>query len=339
MKVIAKGKIETVLDRLAENADVFVPMQRGPQTGFFSWKSFDDYNDDLMLDILNVYLPPKNIVLSPTEKLCTCRPEGAEIDNSQLDKEMEAKIIFGIRGCDVQAISELDQILLSQGNENRYYQTRRDRTILVASACYYPGASCFCTSMGGNPTEVAAADIIIHDVGADGYVWEAKTEKGQIITDKIADLLEEKQITLPEPKPLSRKVDDEGVAEKLQAMFEHPLWEKYSEPCHTCGICTFTCPSCNCFDMQSQNWGEEGCLFTCYDSCMYRGHTLMASRDNPGAAALERFRNRFLHKLQFYPERYGKTLCTGCGRCIALCPAGYSIVKIIAEVKEADLGV
>ncbi|MCX5780977.1 MAG: 4Fe-4S dicluster domain-containing protein, partial [Firmicutes bacterium] len=103
-------------------------------------------------------------------------------------------------------------------------------------------------------------------------------------------------------------------------------------------ICTYSCPTCYCFDIQVKNWGEEGYRFRCYDSCMYKEYSLMAGGHNPREASVERFRNRFLHKLQFFNERYGTPLCTGCGRCIVVCPAGISIVSIINEIKEAELG-
>jgi sulfhydrogenase subunit beta (sulfur reductase) len=69
MKVLKTGKIEQVLDRLAQQADVYAPMLRGQQSGFFSWRSYDEDYDDLMFDILNVYQPPKDIVLPQTEKM------------------------------------------------------------------------------------------------------------------------------------------------------------------------------------------------------------------------------------------------------------------------------
>jgi hypothetical protein len=103
MKVLAKNKIESVLDRLGQEAEVIVPMQRGPQSGYFSWQSYDEDNDDLMLDALNVYLPPKGVVLPQTEKMYSFRQEGTEIDIDKVYAEATVKIIFGARGSDVQA--------------------------------------------------------------------------------------------------------------------------------------------------------------------------------------------------------------------------------------------
>ena len=78
---------------------------------------------------------------------------------------------------------------------------------------------------------------------------------------------------------------------------------------------------------------------------MYNEYTMMAGGHNPRAAEAARFRNRLLHKLQFFEERYGMPLCTGCGRCISACPqktihpmdsrANEILVKKIAEYSLA----
>lgn len=337
MKVLKSSKIEQVLDRLAEQADVYVPMLRGPQSGFFSWKTYNEDSDDLMFDVLNVYQSPKNVVLPQTEKMYNFRQQGQDVNIDQVFADVQPKIIMGIRSCDVRGIEHLDEVFLTKGYVDEFYQARRDRTTIIANACYNPGQNCFCDSMGVNPTDPEAADVIMREVPG-GFVWESKTDKGQAVTSLIEDLLEEQEVELYTLKPFIQKVNYEGVAEKLKNMFEDPMWEKYSEPCQTCGICTYLCPTCYCFDVQVKNWGDEGYRFRCWDSCMYREYTLMAGGHNPREAAKERFRNRFLHKLEFFTERYGAPLCTGCGRCVVACPSGISIIKIIDLVKEADTG-
>ena len=337
MKVLKFGKIEQVLDRLAQQAEVYVPMLRGQQTGFYSWNTYDEGYDDLMFDILNVYQSPKHVILPQTEMMYRFRQEGQDVIIDAEAQEITPKIIMGIRSCDVRGIEHLDAVFLTKGYVDEFYKARRDKITIIANACYNPGTNCFCASMGVNPTDPEAADIIMREVEV-GYVWDVKTEKGQAVTKQIEDLLEKEEVELFPLKRFLRKVDYEGVAEKLKDMFDDPMWEKYSEPCQTCGICTYLCPTCYCFDIQVKTWGEEGYRFRCWDSCMYREYTQMAGGHNPREAAKERFRNRFLHKLQFFTERYGQPLCTGCGRCVVVCPGGVNIIKIIDTVKEAKTG-
>lgn len=328
MKVLRKANLESALQKLAETADVFVPIQRGPVTGFFSFKTYNEDFDDLMLDVLNVYQPPKNIIIPPKEK-------GFEID--QAEKAIQPKVIFGARSCDIQALTYLDEVYSTNVYENNFYKARRDKTTIVANACYHPGPSCFCKSMGVNPLEAASADVIIHDVGKEGYVWDCRTEKGEALTAPIADLLDEKTVEFPEMYPFDRKLDWQGTAEKLAELDSHPFWEKRSEACVTCtGVCTYSCPVCYCFESQHAVWKKEGYDFPCYASCLYQEPAVTADRQQMHQQETERFRSRFMHKLRFYPEKYGRPLCTGCGRCIVVCPAEGSIDKVITFIKENE---
>ena len=337
MKILKKNQIEEALNRMADQAEVFVPLQRETQTGFYPWKSYDNTTDTLVLDELNVSLPPKQVVFPQTDKMYSFKQNGVEIDIDKVYEEIEPQVVFGIRACDLQGIACLDLVFLTKGYEDNFYKARRDNLTIVAQACYKPGKACFCSSMGVDPVH-PQADVIISDLGDEGYAWEDKTEKGQALTEKIANLLEEKEAKLPEPQDFTLKVEYDGVAEKLKEMFEHPIWEQLSEPCQTCGICTYLCPTCHCFDIQVKTWGDEGYRFRCYDSCMYEEYTREAGGGNPRGKVSERFRNRFLHKLEFFQERYGTPLCTGCGRCIIACPTGISIVQLIEKIKEADTG-
>ncbi len=338
MKVLKTANLEKAFNKLDQAGDLYVPMLRGAQSGFYDWKSYNEDYDDLMLDILNVYLPPKSFILPQTEKLYSFKPDGATINIQEVKEEIPKRILFGVRACDVKAFDHFDDVFLTRGFVDEVYKAKREAVTIIANACYNPGTNCFCDSVGVNPTEIESADVILREYSNEGYVWEAKTAKGEELTKLIDDLLEDAEVKLPELKPFLRKVEYEGVAEKLKDMFDHPIWDRLSAPCQNCGICTYLCPTCYCFDIQVKNWGEEGYRFRCWDSCMYREYTQMAGGHNPREVSKERFRNRFLHKLQFFPERYGSSLCTGCGRCIVACPSGISIFSIIQEIKEADTG-
>lgn len=336
MKVLSKAKLQTVLNKLSDSAEVFVPMQKGEKSAYFSWKSFEDGKDELRLDSLNVYQSPKNVVFPQTEKMYSIKNEGMKVNIDKTYEDAQPTIIFGARGCDVKGILAMDQAFLTRGYEDSFYKARRSANTIIANACYEPGANCFCTSMEVNQIDPEGADVILRDAG-EAYVWEAKTEKGEAVTALVKDLLEDKNVKLPEAKPFTQKVDYSGVAEKLKGMFEHPIWDELAEPCINCGMCTYVCPSCYCFDIQVKMFGDEGYRFRAWDSCMFEEYTREAGGGNPRGAEKERFRQRFLHKLEFFKERYGTPLCTGCGRCIVVCPTKVNIVKIIDAVKEAEV--
>lgn len=51
---------------------------------------------------------------------------------------------------------------------------------------------------------------------------------------------------------------------------------------------------------------------------------------NPRTSQVERFRQRFMHKLIYFPTNNdGVYSCVGCGRCVAKCPVSMNIVKVI----------
>ncbi len=335
MKILSKSKLTEALNKLSDQQEVFVPLQRGGQSGYFSWASFQTDRDELMLEALNVYQSPKNVVLPQTEKMYGIQGEGMAIKIDQTFEDNHPTLIFGARGCDVKGILAMDEVFLTRGFIDSFYQARRSNNIIIANACYAPGPNCFCNAMEVDHLEPAGADVIIRD-GGDYFIWEAKTAKGETVTGQLAGLLEDKDVKLPAAQPFTQQVDYSGVAEKLKDTFEHPIWDKMSEPCINCGMCTYVCPSCYCFDIQVKMWGEKGYRFRAWDSCMFEEYTREAGGGNPRGAGKERFRQRFLHKLEFFQERYGTPLCTGCGRCIIVCPTDVNIIRIIDAVKEAD---
>ena len=58
---------------------------------------------------------------------------------------------------------------------------------------------------------------------------------------------------------------------------------------------------------------------------------------NPRKSRLERFRQRYMHKLVYYPENNeGIYSCVGCGRCLQKCPVNLNIVKVAKALEVSD---
>ena len=122
--------------------------------------------------------------------------------------------------------------------------------------------------------------------------------------------------------------------ENLNELFNDEAWQSMSESCLGCGTCTFICPTCQCYDIQEFNTGKEVKRFRCWDSCMYSDFTKM-SAGQPRPTQKERFRQRFMHKLVYYPRNNeGIYSCVGCGRCLQKCPVNANIVKVIKTLRE-----
>lgn len=342
MKAIKSLLIPQFIDALAGEMEILAPVKSGNHVYFRPWHSGMDLEWSQ-----NSFLPPKDFFSPQMDILYKYIVKGHEGDIQEEMHSEKPRAIIGIRNCDLKGIQLMDKVFLSGGFEDPAYRARRNNTVLIALNCTKPGLTCFCTSLGIDAQGGEGADVVLSELQREGvekdesfygpgpdFGIEAKTSKGEQILNKLQDFFND---TLKKAVPFQEctiNFKTEGIAPKIYNMFEHPLWSEISKRCLGCGICTFICPTCHCFDLQGKNRGEEGLKFRCWDSCMFSDYTLMAGGHDPRPTKMERFRNRFLHKLWYYQERHGEFLCTGCGRCLAKCPVHLDISYVVGKVKE-----
>ena len=78
--------------------------------------------------------------------------------------------LLGVRPCDVRAVAILDQVLTGGQHVDPVYSGRRDGAFIIAVECTEPGATCFCTSMGGGPGADTGFDLAMTElVDTDGH--------------------------------------------------------------------------------------------------------------------------------------------------------------------------
>ena len=160
---------------------------------------------------------------------------------------------------------------------------------------------------------------LVKDLFAEG--GEAQVEAQKATVSKVIDSLPFSALDLSRFKP-----------ENLNELFNDPAWEEMSEACLGCGTCTFVCPTCQCFDIRDFKTNEGVLRYRCWDSCMYSDFTLMA-HGNSRTTQMQRFRQRFMHKLVYYPSQNdGLYSCVGCGRCVNKCPQHLNIVKVVKKL-------
>ncbi|MDN5361959.1 MAG: hypothetical protein PWP70_1006 [Moorella sp. (in: firmicutes)] len=333
MLKINRTKLPELLAIWAREARVFVPQEREGTSVFAPWEG----EGQLTLGQGNTLEPPKDLFFPRTETMYRYQVDGAAATLETLPPLEEQRVLVGIRSCDARSLGIMDDAFLTRGYVDEFYRQRRENTRIVALACTGAQPTCFCTAFSIDPGRAEGADVQMWPVD-DAYLLEAVTPAGQELLQQAGDLLAEAgDAPLPAAAVPNLPVDVSGVTEKLQQMFEHPYWTAFSRKCLGCGACTYLCPTCYCFDIQGENQGNSGYKFRCWDSCMFSEYTRMAGGHNPRPSKKERLRNRFLHKLQYFPERYGKFACVGCGRCLDRCPVNVDITRVIREVKEVTL--
>jgi sulfhydrogenase subunit beta (sulfur reductase) len=99
-----------------------------------------------------------------------------------------------------------------------------------------------------------------------------------------------------------------------------------------CGICTFLCPTCFCFDIVDE--AQRGERVRNWDTCMFRVYSQEASGHNPRPTKAERTRQRIMHKFAYWIDNINEIGCTGCGRCVQYCPVNLDIRHIISSAQS-----
>jgi len=94
------------------------------------------------------------------------------------------------------------------------------------------------------------------------------------------------------------------------------IWKKYSSRCVSCGACTVICPTCSCFLLIDKPGFEK---IKQQDACQYPGFERVAGGEDPLFRLSDRFRNRYMCKYVWKPQKFRASACTGCGRCTEAC--------------------
>ena len=329
-------KIQSLFAKMAENAKLYLPTDNSDGTASFSeWSEGAVWSD-----ALNTNKSPKDFFFPQTEDLMRFKTEGKNIEIIDVRSESEDFVVFGVRACDVKSFDVLDRVFLTEPQDSFYAMKRKHGTI-VSVACTRPSETCFCQAFGINAAEPMGDVSVWKD--AEALYLQANTEKGTALVEKLGDILEEcdseavnaqkeKTAKIMDKLPLKDLSTDAFGAGKTQELFNNPAWDELSSACLGCGTCTFVCPTCQCYDIKDFNTGNGVIRYRCWDSCMYSEFTKMAHGNNR-LTQKERFRQRFMHKLVYYPENNdGLFSCVGCGRCLARCPISMNIVKVMKKI-------
>ena len=339
MLKIAKERLNALYAKINESMGLYLPIKRAGEVNYAVWGE----GKEVSLETLKTVKSPKSAFFPQTENMMKFKTEEGNLQVIDVREKLSEKIeerpfvMFGVKACDYKAIEVLDKVFLADPVDT-YYQMRREGATIVTLACSRPEESCFCKTFGVDATSPLGDVTTWMD---ETYLyWQANTEKGEKLTTLVADLFEEggeaevaaqKEATaaIMDKLPYSNLDLSKFKPENLNELFNAAEWEEMSEACLGCGTCTFVCPTCQCFDIRDIKTKEGVLRYRCWDSCMYSDFTLMA-HGNSRNTQMQRFRQRFMHKLVYYPSQNdGMYSCVGCGRCLNKCPQNLNIVKVI----------
>ncbi|UCE52265.1 MAG: 4Fe-4S dicluster domain-containing protein [Desulfobacterales bacterium] len=339
MKIIKidKKNWASGLEDLAGSYRLFGPAK---EEEFHNFKALDQ---GVLPDLtcLNTRLSPKSLIYPQSEVMFEYSLDESQEDHhimKEVDKDYSPRAVIGIRPCDVKAFLLVRKNFDSPEYRDPYWIRAYEATTFVGLACEAPCNTCFCTTAGCGPYHEEGLDLLLMDAG-DNFLVKVITDKGEklladagwdteVNTDEAAKQIEAKK------QAAEAKISSFVTADRLKEMdtvelYSAPFWEEVAFACINCGTCTYVCPTCWCFDIQDENRGRSGMRMRNWDSCMYPLFTLHGSGHNPRDTKIQRVRQRFMHKLKYYVEKYDNGIqCVGCGRCVRLCPVNIDIRRV-----------
>lgn len=296
----------------------------------------------------------KRFLHPPQERLWRATREGAGFSITPEPPPETAYAFLGVRGCDLAAIAIQDRVLAQGTHADTAYAARRRRAFLVAVNCGTAGATCFCPSMGTGPAvrqddgapphDIALTELI--DAARHHFLAEPASPAGADLLASLparpaqaADLAAARAVSAATAAAITRRLDTDGLKQRLQDNPEHQAWQEVAARCLACGNCTMVCPTCFCTTVSDHTdlAGQEAERRRSWDSCFTADFSFIHGGTVRGSAA-SRYRQWLTHKLAGWIDQFGSSGCVGCGRCIAWCPVGIDLTETAAAIGRPDDG-
>ena len=340
--ILKKDDLGAFLEALAQEYQVFAPAEVEGVVDFqpLGPESLIDRKVRPRLSVKKFFHPQQ-------EGMFTYSLDKDDPDRNLLKETLPQgrRVVFGVSSCDARSVVLNGLPFVNDPTNPRkdvYYQARWEQTVLIGWGCDQPCPACFCHATGGHPFGEEGLDIILTDL-SDRFLVKVLTEKGAQAA-KVHEMAqagpeevksgEEVAAKARESMPGGLAIGQPGGQDLMELYNLEELWEETASRCLNCGICTYTCPTCYCFDILDETYGAEGVRFRIWDSCMFPLYTLHGTGHNPRSTKAARVRQRFMHKLKYFPDRHqGKVSCVGCGRCVIYCPVNIDIREVASGMK------
>ena len=303
------------LAALLDKFDVFAPSTKQGKLDYLNITDPEDitWTDDLP------YKSPKETVFPRVEEIMRFTK-----DDVVPTANVKPVLLLGAKPCDIESFDVFDGVFTSEKGLyiDPFYKERRDKMLIIGSGCAAKKPGCFCDERGYDMTFSDKCDAFVALDGDDMYI--------DLITDRAEGLFSGSDCP---PREVNKAPE---TTLKIDAhendIFTTMPWEDWAMSCIGCGTCTYVCPTCHCFDIRDADDKGEVTRCRLWDSCMYSNFTLHAGGTNPRTTQAARYRQRVMHKYVYLRDNIGITACTGCGRCIRLCPGGINIHDTVKDI-------
>ncbi|MCK4485251.1 MAG: 4Fe-4S dicluster domain-containing protein [Desulfobacterales bacterium] len=371
---IEKERFSDFLDSLKGSYRLYGPVRQGDMVNFMPLEEAAEIDlsfQNSHLSPKSLFLPQSERMFEYS--LDPARDDSHIL--KEVPGDYSPRAVIGIRPCDARAFRLVDVNFNTPKFCDPWWVRAREATTLVGLGCTRPCSTCFCTSVGGGPFDETGLDVLLTDTGeaffakiltekGENLLKAANTATLSLearparpgATGKEGpqsfnipfwargggqgggeDLIQKAAaIQQAAAGKVVSKVDTSRLAAlDTLSFYEADFWDEVCFACINCGVCTYLCPTCWCFDIQDEIYGRSGVRMRNWDSCMFPLFTLHASGHNPRGQKIQRVRQRLMHKLKYYVDKYKNGVaCVGCGRCVQHCPVNIDIREVFRLMNE-----
>ncbi len=340
LKKTAIDKISELAATLMEKGTLLAPVKE------ISGHKFAQISDPRQVDLsfYNTITSPKSAFSPHNEDFINYKVGEPISDAEPVVLNLKPVFLLGVRPCDVKSFEIMDKHFNAGGIIDPYWRKRREATTIFGYAFDFSqqiDPADFYNTLGIYAADPEGSDIFM--VKKDNeLLFKSITPKGEKLLSELKMIEDGKAADKKYFEEYIKKgrdyktrfmcLDQEIITKKLEDLFHNTdFWTRVSSACLSCGICTFVCPTCYCFDICDDTLFGQGTRRRVWDACMFTDFTLEASGHNPRTQVYQRLRQKINHKYSYHVRKYGVISCVGCGRCTRYCPVSIDIYSIIED--------
>jgi sulfhydrogenase subunit beta (sulfur reductase) len=321
--MILKKNLNTFLDSIIKEYPTYGPTEdKEDLKSRFRFKKLQN-GSDFFFGYGPTIIPPKKYLFPARDEIF--KFEGGEI----LPPTNKEFVVFGVNQKDGEGLYRLDQVYEYPIVESHYQNRRKNMHLIIVDTL--------------SPSNSINCDLYLQLVDESHIQAYPFTEFGESLVTGNQLFGHQGDTGALSSKHLpDNVVFHPRLPEIIENSRNHPVWKNLAKSCFNCGICSYVCPLCYCYEETdeikiSKNTAKDmkGTRVRRWDSCMlpeFAGVTFHNFRPN----LEDRIYNWYYHKFVRMPREVGFVGCVDCGRCIIYCPAKINYRKVLERLIEDD---